>query len=65
VSPASNVYVLDREIIRKITPAGVVKTIRDSTGRTPFLRPVSVAVDDKEQIYVADEEGFSILVGSR
>jgi sugar lactone lactonase YvrE len=65
VSPAGNVYVADVELknIRKITPAGVVKTIRDSTGRSPFTRPVSVAVDDKEQIYVADEDGFSILVG--
>ncbi len=65
VSPAGNVYVADNQLnnIRKITPAGVVKTIRDSTGRTPFVRPVSVAVDDKEQIYVADEDGFSVLVG--
>jgi sugar lactone lactonase YvrE len=63
VSAAGNVYVVDSKNIRKITPAGVVKTIRDSTGRTPFVKPVSVAVDDKEQIYIADEDGFSILVG--
>jgi sugar lactone lactonase YvrE len=63
VSPAGNIYVVDDKNIRKITPGGVVKTIRDSTGRTSFVRPVSVAVDDKEQIYVADEDGFSILVG--
>jgi streptogramin lyase len=65
VSPAGNVYVADaeRKNIRKITPAGVVKTIRNSTGPGPFVKPVSVAVDDKEQIYVADEDGFSILVG--
>ena len=65
VSPAGNVYVADveRKNIRKITPAGVVKTIRNSTGPGPFVKPVSVAVDDKEHIYVADEDGFSILVG--
>ena len=65
VSPAGNVYVTDNELknIRKITPAGVVKTIRDSTGRTPFGNPVSIAVDDKEQIYLADENGFRILFG--
>ncbi len=65
VSPAGNVYVADveRKNIRKITPAGVVKTIRNSTGPGPFVKPVSVAVDDKEQIYVADEDGFSVLVG--
>src|SRR5256886_12708732 len=65
VSPTGNVYVADveRKNIRKITPAGVVKTIRNSTGPGPFVKPVSVAVDDKEQIYVADEDGFSVLVG--
>ena len=65
VSPAGNVYVVDNELknIRKITPAGVVKTIRDSTGRTPFGNPVSIAVDDNEQIYVVDEDGFRILIG--
>jgi sugar lactone lactonase YvrE len=65
VSPAGNVYVADVELknIRRITPAGVVKTIRNSTGPSPFVKPVSVAVDDKEQIYVADEDGFSILIG--
>jgi streptogramin lyase len=65
VSAAGSVYVADdgNKNIRKITPDGVVKTIRDSTGRTPFVRPVSVAADDKEQIYVADEDGFSVLVG--
>jgi sugar lactone lactonase YvrE len=65
VSPAGNVYVADveRKNIRKITPTGVVKTIRNSTGPGPFVKPVSVALDDKEQIYVADEDGFSILIG--
>jgi len=65
VSPVGNVYVADveRKNIRKITPAGVVKTIRNSTGPGPFVKPVSVAVDDKEQIYVADEDGLNILVG--
>lgn len=65
VSPAGNVYVADADLknIRKLTPAGVVKTVRNTTGPSPFVRPVSVAVDDKEQIYVADEDGFSIWVG--
>jgi streptogramin lyase len=65
VSAAGNVYVADdgNMNIRKITPAGIVKTIRDSTGRIPFGKPVSVAVDDKEQICVADEDGCSVLVG--
>ena len=60
-----NVYVADNgnKNIRKITPAAVVKTLRDPRRDASFNRPVAVAVDDKGHIYVADEGAFSIIAG--
>jgi NHL repeat len=49
--------------VRKITPGGAVKTLRDIRNESPFIKPVAVAVDDKDQIYVADEDGFRIVAG--
>jgi sugar lactone lactonase YvrE len=65
VDSAGNAYVADdgNRNIRKITPGGVVKTVRDVRNESPFLKPVAIAVDDKGWIYVADEDAFSILVG--
>jgi|GEM_PF-2071727 len=65
VDSAGNVYVVDgsNKNIRKITPAGVVKTLRDVRSESPFVKPVAIAVDDKGWIYVADEDAFSIVVG--
>ena len=64
---AGNVYVADsgNKNIRKITPGGAVKTLRDSGNESPFIKPVAVAVDDNSQIYVADEDGFRIVAGKR
>lgn len=60
-----NVYVADsgNNNIRKITPSGMVKTLRDPRRDTPFNGPVGVAVDEKGYIYVADERAFCIIVG--
>ena len=49
--------------IRKITPAGMVTTLRDVHDESPFIKPVAVAVDDKGLIYVADQNAFNIVVG--
>lgn len=65
VDPKGNIYVADdgNQNIRKISPVGAVKTLRDSHGKSPFNNPVGVAVDDKGSIYVADGNNFSIIVG--
>jgi sugar lactone lactonase YvrE len=65
VDSAGNVYVADdgNKNIRKITPGGVVKTLRGIHDESPFARPVAIAVDDKGSIYVADENAFNIVVG--
>jgi sugar lactone lactonase YvrE len=66
VDSAGNVYVADdgNKNIRKIMPAGMVKTLRDAGNESSFVKPVAVAADDKGRIYVADEDGCSILVGN-
>jgi DNA-binding beta-propeller fold protein YncE len=66
VDSGGNVYVADdgNKNIRKITPAGMVQTLRDAGNESSFVKPVAVAADDKGRIYVADEDGFSILVGN-
>lgn len=57
VDAAGNVYVADEDnhSIRKITPSGVVSTLRASDG-TPvlFSHPVGVAVDTTGNIFVSD-----------
>ncbi len=65
VDSTGNVYGVDsaNKNVRKITPAGVVKTLRDAGNSSPFVKPVAIAVDDKGRIYVADEGAFDIVVG--
>ncbi len=67
VDSAGNVYVADagKDVIRKITPSGVVSTLAgsagqqgfsDGTGSTArFSTPVGVAVDSAGNVYVADQ----------
>ena len=65
VDSTGNVYVVDEgnKNIRKITPAGVVTTLRDVRNESPFVKPVAIAVDEKGRIYVADEDAFNVVVG--
>jgi sugar lactone lactonase YvrE len=62
---AGNVYVADNgnKNVRKITPDGVVKTLRDVGNAAAFGSPSGIAVDDKGQVYVADQDGFRVIVG--
>jgi hypothetical protein len=69
---AGNVYVADTaaQIIRKITPAGVVTTLAGQPGRSgsrdgpgnlaQFLYPYDVAVDGAGNVFVADSGNFTI-----
>jgi sugar lactone lactonase YvrE len=69
---AGNVYVADtlNDIIRKITPAGVVTTLAGTTGMTGstdgtgaaarFATPNGVATDSASNIYVADTYNHTI-----
>jgi gliding motility-associated-like protein len=55
---AGNIYVADatNNVIRKITPAGVVTTLagRGTTALTTFVFPASVAVDAAGNVYLTD-----------
>lgn len=67
VDSAGNVYVADKsnQLIRKITPAGVVSTLAGTVGVTGyadgtgtaaiFNNPAGVAVDTAGNVYVADD----------
>jgi sugar lactone lactonase YvrE len=69
---AGNVYVADsrNNIIRKITPAGVVSTLAGTAGLTGstdatgaaarFTHPVGVATDSAGNVYVADTNNSTI-----
>lgn len=70
---AGNVYVADsfNNIIRKITPAGVVTTLAGTAGVPPgstdatgaaasFSLPISVATDSAGNVYVADANNGTI-----
>ncbi len=72
VDRAGNIYVAEfaSDIIRKITPEGVVSTLAGSAGNpgsidgtgdnAHFRNPWSVAVDSTGNVYVADKSNFTI-----
>jgi hypothetical protein len=72
VDGAGNVYVAEfaSDLIRKITPAGMVSTLAGSAGNpgstdgrgdnAHFRNPWSIAVDRTGNIYVADRSNFTI-----
>ena len=74
VDTTGNVYVADtdNQVIRKISPQGVVATIAgsgigsaDGVGTlATFYNPKDVAVDSSGNIYVADRGNHSIRIGS-
>jgi len=74
---AGNIYVADSEscTIRKVTPGGVVTTLAGAPGNFAsapgtgaaalFDVPVGVAVDKTGNVYVSNEPGFTIEIGSQ
>ncbi len=72
VDGAGNVYVADslNRVIRKIAPGGMVSTFAGSTsqqgtndgvgGAARFMSPVALAVDQTNNVYVADQGGNTI-----
>ncbi|QDQ26927.1 DUF839 domain-containing protein [Chitinimonas arctica] len=65
-----NVYLADKEVIRKITPQGVVSTLAgklgekgdaDGTGaEARFASPTGLAVDAAGNVYVSDSDKYTI-----
>lgn len=55
---AGNVYVADtgNNLVRQVTPAGVVRTIAGTNGNGTFSEPLGIAVDAGTNIYVADSQ---------
>jgi sugar lactone lactonase YvrE len=76
VDGADNVYVTDKsnDIVRKITPAGVVTTLAGSPtlrgnvagvgSAARFLFPQGIAVDSIGNVYVADAWNHTIRIGN-
>ncbi len=63
LAPDGNLIVADTEngILRRVTPAGVVTTLRDGQGVPHrFRRPLGVAVDSLGAIYVSDTDDFTV-----
>ncbi|MCF6169152.1 IPT/TIG domain-containing protein [Lutibacter sp.] len=70
VDSQGNVYVADtnNQIIRKITPSGVVTTLAGSTAgfsngtgsAAQFYTPIGLAIDSQGTIYVADSDNHKI-----
>lgn len=72
VDAAGNVYVADtdNQVIRKISPAGVVASIAGSSigstdgAQATFYNPKDVAVGNNGEVYVADRGNHTIRKGS-
>jgi hypothetical protein len=64
VDAATNVYVADygNNVIRKITPAGVVSTLMQISSASSLNHPSGVAVDVYTNVYVADTDHNVIRV---
>lgn len=69
-SGGNNIYVVDNDTIRRITPVGVVTTIAGSPGASGssdgtasaarFKDPAGVAVDNNGEVYVADAGNYTL-----
>ena len=60
-----NLYVADHELqsIRRVTPAGVVQTLRGSNhSDLPLKNPMALAVDARGRLYVANQDNHNILL---
>ncbi len=64
VDSAGNIYAADNgnRNVRKITPAGMLKTLRNVRKEPPLRSPMAIAVDDKGWIYVSNLDGSTIVV---
>ncbi|MBK8477075.1 MAG: SMP-30/gluconolactonase/LRE family protein [Opitutaceae bacterium] len=63
LAPDGNLLVADTEnnILRRVTPTGVVTTVSDGAGAPyRFHRPQGVAVDTLGTIYVSDSDDFTV-----
>src|SRR5205085_1100391 len=54
IDPANNLYVIDGDRVRKITPAAVVTTIAGNTNGFAFITRSGIAADGSGNVYVSD-----------
>ena len=62
---SGNLFVADAELknIRRVTPAGVVQTLRGpNRSDLPLKNPMALAVDAHDRLYVANQDGDNILL---
>jgi hypothetical protein len=60
LDPAGNVYFLDQNRLRFLTPHGKVGTLGGPDGHFRFDHPVALTTDSRGNVYLADKGGLAI-----